>query len=97
MLQNFRSSNITVVDPGRVPAKPKKPNVPLYLAVALAFGMFTGAGASLFIDAVDDKIQGVEQLELFHGVTLLGIMPFARPRKGRKAVEAVASPGISFH
>jgi polysaccharide biosynthesis transport protein len=96
MLQNFRSSNITVVDPGRVPAKPKKPNVPLYLAIALAFGMFSGAGASLFVDAVDDKIHGVDQLEQLHGVTLLGIMPFAKPRRGRKAVEAVASPASAF-
>jgi polysaccharide biosynthesis transport protein len=96
MLGGLRSSNIAVVDPGRVPAKPKKPNVPLYLAVALAFGLFTGTGASLFIDAVDDKIQGVEQLELLHGVTLLGIMPFAKHRRGGKALEAVASPASPF-
>jgi polysaccharide biosynthesis transport protein len=96
MLEGFRSSNITVVDPGRIPAKPKKPNVPLYLAVALAFGLFGGAGASLFIDAVDDKIQGVEQLEQLHGVTLLGIMPFAKARRGRRAVEAVTSPASPF-
>jgi polysaccharide biosynthesis transport protein len=96
MLEGFRSSNITVVDPGRVPAKPKKPNVPLYLAVALALGLFSGAGASLFIDAVDDKIQGFEQLEQLHGLKLLGIMPLAKPRKGRKAVEAVSSSASPF-
>ena len=96
ILENLRSSNITVVDPGRVPSKPKKPNVPLYLAIALALGLFTGAGACLLIDSVDDKIQGVEDLELLYGLPLLGIMPFAKRRKGFKALEAVTSPGSNF-
>jgi polysaccharide biosynthesis transport protein len=96
VLEGLRSSNITVVDPGRVPAKPKKPNVPVYLAVALFASLFCGAGASLFVDAVDDKIQGVEQLEQLHGVTVLGIMPFARPRKGSRELEAAASPASPF-
>jgi polysaccharide biosynthesis transport protein len=96
MLENLRSSNITVVDPGRVPSKPKRPNVPLYLAIALVIGLFCGAGACLLIDSVDDKIQGVEDLEYLHSLPLLGIMPFAKPRKGFKALEAVASPASDF-
>jgi succinoglycan biosynthesis transport protein ExoP len=96
ILSGFRSSNITVVDPGRVPSKPKKPNVPLYMAVALVFGLFTGAGASLFVDSVDDTIQGPEELELLHGATLLGIMPYTKQKKGRLAVEAVSSPASPF-
>ena len=36
VLEGLRLSNITVVDPGRVPAKPMTPNVPLYIAVACA-------------------------------------------------------------
>ena len=85
-----------MVDPGRVPSKPKKPNVPLYLAIALAMGLFTGAGSCLLIDSIDDKIQGVEDLEYLYGLPLLGIMPFAKPRKGSKALEAVASPASDF-
>jgi capsular exopolysaccharide synthesis family protein len=96
MLQGLRSSNITVVDPGRVPAKPKKPNVPVYLAIALAVGVFGGATASLFADTVDDTIQGVEHLEYLHGIPLLGIMPFAKARKGARELEAVASPASPF-
>jgi polysaccharide biosynthesis transport protein len=96
ILENLRSSNITVVDPGRVPSRPTKPNVPLYLAVALVMGFFTGAGSCLLIDAVDDKIQGVEDLEYLYGLPLLGIMPFAKPRKGFKALEAAAAPASDF-
>jgi polysaccharide biosynthesis transport protein len=96
ILENLRSSNITVVDPGRVPSRPTKPNVPLYLAIALFIGLFTGAGACLLIDAVDDKIQGVEDLEYLYDLPLLGIMPFAKPRKGFKALEAATAPGSDF-
>lgn len=96
MLQGLRSSNITVVDPGRVPARPKKPNVPLYLAIGLALGLFSGAGASLLVDTVDDKIQGVEDLEYLQGAPLLGIMPLAKRSKGGKELEAVASPASPF-
>ena len=98
VLEGLRSSNITVVDPGRVPAKPKKPNVPLYLAIALFTGLFCGAGASLFIDAVDDRIQGVEQLEQLHEVTLLGIMPFSKTTPGAgRDLEAVAITRVPFY
>ncbi len=96
VLQGLHSSNITVVDPGRVPAKPTKPNVPLYLAIALVVGSFAGAGASLFIDVVDDKIQGVEELEQLQGATMLGIMPFVKRGQSAKELEAVASPASPF-
>ena len=95
VLEGLRSSNVTVVDPGRVPAKPTKPNVP-YLAIALVVGLFAGAGTSLFIDVVDDKIQGVKELEQLQGVTLLGIMPFVKRGRSTKELEAAASPASPF-
>ncbi len=96
VLQGLRSSNITVVDPGRIPAKPKKPNVPVYLAIALIVGSFAGAGASLLTDVTDDKIQGIEELEQLQGATVLGIMPFVKHRRRTKELEAVASPASPF-
>ena len=35
VIEGFHSSNISVVEPGRVPATPAKPNVPIYLGVSL--------------------------------------------------------------
>ena len=42
VLQGLRSSNITVVDPGRTPSRPKQPNVPLYLGLSLGAGSSWG-------------------------------------------------------
>ena len=45
ILQGLKSNTITVVDQALMPIKPSKPNVPLYLAAALGFGLFWAAQA----------------------------------------------------
>lgn len=96
VLEGLRSSNVTVVDPGRVPDKPKTPNVPIYLAVALVAGLFTGGSMSLLFDTMDDKIQDIDELQLQHGLPLLGIVPLARQAKGGRQLEAAFEPGSPF-
>ena len=75
VLQGLRSSNITVVDPGRTPSRPKQPNVPLYLGLSLGAGLFLGACGALVMDSVDDKIQSVEEIERDLKMVPLGILP----------------------
>lgn len=81
VLEGLRSSNITIVDPGRAPFKPSSPNIPLALAVALAIGLLGAAGTALFLDTVDNKIQTPDEIERQKGFSLLGIMPFAKLSK----------------
>ena len=76
ILAGLKSSNITVVDPGRVPSKPKKPNVPLYMAIALAGGFFLGCCGALLVDTLDNKVNGVGDAEHTIGQTVLGALPF---------------------
>ena len=76
ILAGLKSSNITVVDPGRVPARPKKPNVPLYMAIALASGFFLGCCGALLVDTLDNKVNGVGDVEQATGLTVLGALPF---------------------
>lgn len=78
VLEGLRSSNITVVDPGRAPFKPSTPNIPLVLAIACALGLLGGAASALFQDTVDNKIQTVDEIERQKGFSLLGIMPFEK-------------------
>jgi len=78
VLEGLRSSNITIVDPARAPFKPSTPNVPLVLAIACALGLLGGAISALFQDTIDNKIQTVDEIERRRGLSLLGIMPFAR-------------------
>jgi succinoglycan biosynthesis transport protein ExoP len=75
VIEGLRSSNISVVEPGRVPAKPAKPNVPIYLAVSLVGGLFFGVCGALFTESVDNKIQSFEEVEQLLEAPLLGILP----------------------
>jgi capsular exopolysaccharide synthesis family protein len=76
VLQGLKASNITVVDPGRIPARPTKPNLPIILAAALLGGPLFGCCGALLVDAFDSKIQDIQDLELRMGVTPMGILPF---------------------
>jgi polysaccharide biosynthesis transport protein len=82
ILEGLKSSNITVVDPGRVPAKPDKPNVPLYMAIALAGGFFLGCCGAFIVDTLDNKINGVADVEQTLGQPILGALPFVSDMPG---------------
>ncbi|MGO9639591.1 MAG: GumC family protein [Terracidiphilus sp.] len=75
VLEGLKSSNITVVDPGRVPAKPQKPNIPLYMAIAVGCGAFLGCLGALLSDTLDNKINTIAEVEEIVGHRLLGATP----------------------
>ena len=78
VLEGLRSSNITVVDPGRTPAKPKRPNVPLYMAISLGAGLFLGGLGALLVDTLDNKLNTITEVEDIIGQRLLGATPFTQ-------------------
>jgi len=75
IIEGSHFSNISVVEPGRIPAKPAKPNVPLYLGVSLLGGLFFGVCAAVFTDSVDSNIHSVEEIEQLLEAPLLAILP----------------------
>ena len=74
ILEGLHSSNVTVVDQASAPARPSKPQVPLYLALGVGLGIFLGCCVALLVEAVDNKIQGTEDVEALQ-IPLLGISP----------------------
>src|SRR3984885_13159058 len=52
ILEGLHSSNVTVVDHASPPDKPSQPQVPLYLVLGAALGIFFGGCAALLVDAV---------------------------------------------
>lgn len=94
VLSGLQSSNVTVVDPGRVPAKPIKPNVPLYLLIAVCAGFIFGTFGALLVDTLDNKINNVTDLEGLFGRTVMGVLPeFADEKEG---VLLVNSPECTY-
>jgi succinoglycan biosynthesis transport protein ExoP len=77
VIEGLRSSNVTVVDPGRVPAKPSQPNVPIYLGLSLVGGLFVGAVGALFFESIDDRVQSMEMIEQSLDTPLMAIIPSA--------------------
>lgn len=95
VLAGLHSSNITVVDPGRVPAKPVKPNVPLYLLAALSAGLIVGISGALLADSLDNKINSVSDLEGEIGQSVLGLLPLVPETTGRALIlDAPQSPYV---
>jgi succinoglycan biosynthesis transport protein ExoP len=89
ILQGLKSNTITVVDQALIPTKPTKPNVPLYLSAALAFGLFLGGAGVLVADTLDNTIQDASAIEHM-ALPLIGVLP-RFDNKGR-AMEVLANP-----
>lgn len=101
VLEGLRSSDVIVVDPGRVPASPKVPNVPVYLALALGIGLFVSACAALVLENLDNKIHDVTDLEELLGQRVLGATPlFDIPQVGpgsqQNSLIALREPRSTF-
>jgi succinoglycan biosynthesis transport protein ExoP len=89
VLADFKVSNISIVDPARVPARPAKPNVLLYLAASILGGLFFGSCAAFLRDLLDSKIRSLPDLEAQLGHLPLGVLPYHdQQRSLRKPVRA---------
>jgi polysaccharide biosynthesis transport protein len=75
VLEGLRSSNVSVVDPARVPSKPAKPNVPLYLALSMVGGLFLGGCSAIVVDIRDNKIRNLKEFEAEVGKEAIGVLP----------------------
>ena len=75
LVAGLRSSNITLVDRAHVPARPAKPNVPIYIAGGVAAGLLIGFCAALFREATDNRIYRIDETLAFNSESLLGFLP----------------------
>jgi succinoglycan biosynthesis transport protein ExoP len=84
VLEGLRSTNLTVVNPGRVPPthRPKSPNVPLCYAAALIGGLFLGCAGAVASELSDHTVRSLDGLERMTGLQLLGVLPQLRPAAG---------------
>ena len=95
ILEGLHSSNITIVDSASPPSDPSTPNVPLFLTVGLAAGLFFGISATMLVDAVDNKVQGVEEVEAL-GISLIGLIPQVKTEEMEKGAILLDSRFSAF-
>jgi capsular exopolysaccharide synthesis family protein len=98
VVQTLKGSVITIIDPGRAPGKPAKPNVPLYLAIAIVAGFLLGLVAALVADVMDNKLHALSDVEAFTPEVLTGVTPELDKKiaKDGPALTAIIEPGSSF-
>jgi succinoglycan biosynthesis transport protein ExoP len=96
VLEGLKSSNITIVEPGRVPSRPSKPDVKLYLLAAIAGGLILGLGVAFCMEAMDSKVRDMQVLSSRYGDSLFGELPFERVRTASVRGEGEAVPSRLF-
>lgn len=95
VIEGLRSSNVSVVDGGRVPSRPL-PDIPICLALSVLCGCLVGAAGALFSDATSDRIEAMATIENALHTQILAVLPMTsengslRRRLGSGSLDSVA-------
>ncbi len=82
VLEGLRSTNITVVDQARTPARPSRPYAPVYVPISLGLGIVLGVCAALFIELTDTSVHTVEELEVISQAPVIAVLPLYKMSSG---------------
>jgi polysaccharide biosynthesis transport protein len=77
VIEGLRSSNVAVVDPGRVPSKPI-PYILIIPALSLVLGYFFGIAGALLVESTSDRIEGMANLENSLRAPILAVLPLTQ-------------------
>jgi polysaccharide biosynthesis transport protein len=69
-------TNVSVIDPARLPLMPFKPRTGRNLFMAGILGLTLGIGLALVLESLDDSIKSPDDLERFCLLPSLGVVPF---------------------
>jgi capsular exopolysaccharide synthesis family protein len=78
VVAGLKSSNITVIDPARVPKSPSEPNTPRNLALGFIIGLLGGIGLAVVIELMDNTVNLPEDVETTSGLPVIGLVPATR-------------------
>lgn len=78
VVAGLKSSNVTVIDPARVPREPSEPNIPRNLALGLMAGILGGIGLAILLELMDNTVNLPEDVEISSGLPVIGVVPATR-------------------
>ncbi len=90
-LQQFRISenqnvgNVLPIEAAVTPEKPISPKILLNLAIGTVMGLLLGIGTALLLEALDNSVKTVKEVQNIFDITVLGTIP---QLKGEKNVSA---------
>ena len=77
VMEGLRSSNVAVVDPGRIPSKPI-PYILIIPALSLVLGGFFGIAGALLVESTSDRIEGMATIENSLRAPILAVLPMTQ-------------------
>ncbi len=72
----LRTSNVRILDPARANRTPVRPNVKLWLLLAVIIGLFSGLALAFGAELLDNTVNTQSDVEEVLGLPFLGLMPF---------------------
>ncbi len=87
----LRANNVRIIDMPTLPDNPVRPRKALALVFGLLGGFALGALTALLVEMLDQTVRTQDDVERRLGLPFLGLIPFARHKKG----EAIYAPLIS--
>ena len=85
VIEGLRSSNVAVVDKGRIPSQPV-PYTLIIPALSLLIGSFIGIAIALLADATNDRIEEMETIENLLHTQILAILPLTQIREATRGI-----------
>jgi hypothetical protein len=86
VLSGAQSSNVTIVNPARVPSSPSRPQPVQNLGIGLLAGLMTGLFGVFASNTRDDVISIPEDIASIPGSSMLGLVPLFDRRSTSKGV-----------
>ncbi|UPT75204.1 MAG: polysaccharide biosynthesis tyrosine autokinase [Elusimicrobiota bacterium] len=87
----LRANNVRIIDLPQLPDNPIRPRKAMALAFGLFGGLTLGALAALLIEMLDQTVRTQDDIERRLKIPFLGLIPFARQKKG----DAIYGPLLS--
>jgi succinoglycan biosynthesis transport protein ExoP len=84
LLSGFKASNVTVVDPGRIPSRKhaRQPNIPVTMLAGSLCGLCLGCITAFLVDNHDKGIHSADQIENLLGAPPFAVLPSFKAHRG---------------